>query len=189
MALVESFSKNFSTGSLKRAVQKNRLVETSQKIFGLLVASSQYGCLQAPYLSFFRRYFSMLFQMWLNEITPKQSCIYYTLGLTFVSCVFGQCVQSVIANFRQFCLWQDGLIIENMHDIPYTLEVGPEVCASMTAVCAAVRGLYPSWPLGVQILSAANQSALAVALASGVLMTVQAITNAISNQSVPWQDI
>ncbi|XP_067258152.1 uncharacterized protein F13E9.13, mitochondrial isoform X3 [Chanodichthys erythropterus] len=54
-----------------------------------------------------------------------------------------------------------------MHDIPYTLEVGPEVCASMTAVCAAVRGLYPSWPLGVQILSAANQSALAVALASG----------------------
>ncbi|XP_077085416.1 uncharacterized protein F13E9.13, mitochondrial [Siphateles boraxobius] len=62
----------------------------------------------------------------------------------------------------------DGLIIENMHDIPYTLEVGPEVCASMTAVCAAVRGLYPSWPLGVQILSAANQSALAVALASGL---------------------
>uniref|UniRef100_A0A673IXX8 Uncharacterized protein n=1 Tax=Sinocyclocheilus rhinocerous TaxID=307959 RepID=A0A673IXX8_9TELE len=62
----------------------------------------------------------------------------------------------------------DGLIIENMHDIPYTLEVGPEVCASMTAMCAAVRGLYPSWPLGVQILSAANQSALAVALASGL---------------------
>lgn len=90
----------------------------------------------------------------------------------------------MITNFRQFCLWQDGLIIENMHDIPYTLEVGPEVCASMTAVCAAVRGLYPSWPLGVQILSAANQSALAVALASGVRMTVQAITNAISNLSV-----
>ncbi len=71
-----------------------------------------------------------------------------------------------------------------MHDIPYTLEVGPEVCASMTAVCAAVRSLYPSLPLGVQILSAANQSALAVALASGVRMTVQAITNAISNQSI-----
>lgn len=62
----------------------------------------------------------------------------------------------------------DGVIIENMHDIPYTFEVGPEVCASMTAVCAAVRRLYPSWPLGVQILSAANQSALAVALASGL---------------------
>lgn len=62
----------------------------------------------------------------------------------------------------------DGVIIENMHDIPYTLEAGPEVCASMTAVCAAVRRLYPSWPLGVQILSAANKSALAVALASGL---------------------
>ncbi|KAJ7985879.1 hypothetical protein DPEC_G00345040 [Dallia pectoralis] len=62
----------------------------------------------------------------------------------------------------------DGLIIENMHDIPYTFSVGPEVCASMTAVCAAVRGICPSLPLGVQILSAANHSALAVALASGM---------------------
>ncbi|KAM3876878.1 uncharacterized protein F13E9.13, mitochondrial [Diretmus argenteus] len=62
----------------------------------------------------------------------------------------------------------DGLIIENMHDIPYSFSVGPEVCASMTAVCVAVRGLYPSLPLGVQILSAANQHALAVALASGL---------------------
>ncbi|XP_013982006.1 uncharacterized protein F13E9.13, mitochondrial isoform X1 [Salmo salar] len=62
----------------------------------------------------------------------------------------------------------DGLIIENMHDIPYTFSVGPEVCASMTVVCAAVRGICPSLPLGVQILSAANSSAVAVALASGM---------------------
>uniref|UniRef100_A0A8C6SY29 Zgc:162297 n=1 Tax=Neogobius melanostomus TaxID=47308 RepID=A0A8C6SY29_9GOBI len=62
----------------------------------------------------------------------------------------------------------DGLIIENMHDIPYTFGVGPEVCACMTAVCSAVRGLCPSLPLGVQILSSANQQALAVALASGL---------------------
>ncbi|XP_046897628.1 uncharacterized protein F13E9.13, mitochondrial isoform X1 [Hypomesus transpacificus] len=60
----------------------------------------------------------------------------------------------------------DGLIIENMHDIPYSFSVGPEVCASMTAVCDAVRASYPSLPLGIQILSAANQPALAVALAS-----------------------
>lgn len=60
-----------------------------------------------------------------------------------------------------------------MHDIPYTFEVGPEVCSSMTAVCSAVRRICPSWPLGVQILSAANHSALAVALASGVHMNVQ----------------
>ncbi|XP_010889715.1 uncharacterized protein F13E9.13, mitochondrial isoform X2 [Esox lucius] len=62
----------------------------------------------------------------------------------------------------------DGLIVENMHDIPYTFSVGPEVCASMTAVCTAVRGVCPSLPMGVQILSAANSSALAVALASGM---------------------
>lgn len=62
----------------------------------------------------------------------------------------------------------DGVIIENMHDIPYTFNVGPEVCACMTAVCTAVRGLCPSLPLGVQILSSANHHALAVALASGL---------------------
>ncbi|KAL1007121.1 hypothetical protein UPYG_G00082290 [Umbra pygmaea] len=62
----------------------------------------------------------------------------------------------------------DGLIIENMHDIPYTFSVGPEVCSSMTAVCTAVRGICPFLPLGVQILSAANRAALAVALASGM---------------------
>ncbi|KAG9352512.1 hypothetical protein JZ751_020926 [Albula glossodonta] len=63
---------------------------------------------------------------------------------------------------------EDGLIIENMHDLPYTLAPGPEVSACMTAVCAAVRHTCPSLPLGVQILSAANQQALAVALASGL---------------------
>ncbi|XP_072321328.1 uncharacterized protein F13E9.13, mitochondrial [Eucyclogobius newberryi] len=62
----------------------------------------------------------------------------------------------------------DGLIIENMHDVPYTFSVGPEVCACMTAVCSAVRGQCPALPLGVQILSSANHQALAVALASGL---------------------
>lgn len=64
-------------------------------------------------------------------------------------------------------LIQDGLIIENMHDVPYSFNVGPEVCACMTAVCSAVRHVCPTLPLGVQILSSANQQALAVALASG----------------------
>ncbi|XP_035538346.1 uncharacterized protein F13E9.13, mitochondrial [Morone saxatilis] len=62
----------------------------------------------------------------------------------------------------------DGVIIENMHDIPYSFSVGPEVCTCMTAVCTAVRSICPSLPLGVQILSSANQEALAVALASGL---------------------
>ncbi|XP_031702470.1 uncharacterized protein F13E9.13, mitochondrial [Anarrhichthys ocellatus] len=62
----------------------------------------------------------------------------------------------------------DGVIIENMHDIPYTFSVGPEVSACMASVCAAVRSVCPRLPLGVQILSSANQQALAVALASGL---------------------
>lgn len=63
--------------------------------------------------------------------------------------------------------FQDGLIVENMHDVPYSFTVGPEVCTCMTAVCSAVRNVCPNRPLGVQILSSANQQALAVALASG----------------------
>ncbi|XP_071973292.1 uncharacterized protein F13E9.13, mitochondrial-like [Engystomops pustulosus] len=62
----------------------------------------------------------------------------------------------------------DGLIVENMNDIPYTLNVGPEVTASMATVCAAVRQTCPQIPLGVQVLACANQQALAVALAAGL---------------------
>ncbi|XP_072278557.1 uncharacterized protein F13E9.13, mitochondrial-like isoform X2 [Pyxicephalus adspersus] len=65
-------------------------------------------------------------------------------------------------------LCQDGLIVENMHDIPYTLNIGPEVTASMAAVCAAVRQICPNLPIGVQILACANQQALAVAHAVGL---------------------
>lgn len=60
----------------------------------------------------------------------------------------------------------DGLLIENMHDVPYLREtVGPEIVAGMTAVGTAVRQSSPL-PLGVQILAAANRAALAVAQAS-----------------------
>ncbi|XP_064639898.1 uncharacterized protein F13E9.13, mitochondrial-like [Lineus longissimus] len=62
----------------------------------------------------------------------------------------------------------DGIILENMHDIPYmhTESVGPEIVATMTAVCSQVRRLCPEMPLGVQILAGANKQALAVALAA-----------------------
>ena len=61
----------------------------------------------------------------------------------------------------------DALIVENMHDLPYTQNVGPEITAGMTRICANIRSIFPkSKPVGVQILAAANQSALAVALAS-----------------------
>ncbi|KAM4614460.1 uncharacterized protein F13E9.13, mitochondrial-like [Discoglossus pictus] len=62
----------------------------------------------------------------------------------------------------------DGLIIENMHDIPYTLRPGPEITAAMATICAAVRQTCPRMPLGIQVLSCANQQALAVALAAGL---------------------
>ncbi|MBU0638210.1 MAG: BtpA/SgcQ family protein [Planctomycetes bacterium] len=59
----------------------------------------------------------------------------------------------------------DGLLIENMHDVPYLCgSVGPEIVAGMTAVGVAVRSAS-RLPLGVQILAAANREALAVALA------------------------
>lgn len=61
----------------------------------------------------------------------------------------------------------DGLLVENMHDLPYLRRsVGPEVVATMTAVCRAVREAT-TLPCGVQVLAGANEAALAVALASG----------------------
>jgi membrane complex biogenesis BtpA family protein len=61
----------------------------------------------------------------------------------------------------------DGLLIENMHDVPYLCgQVGPEIVAGMTAVGLAVRRAGPL-PLGVQILAAANDAALATAQTCG----------------------
>lgn len=64
----------------------------------------------------------------------------------------------------------DGVIIENMHDVPY-VHAGvhghhpPETVAVMTRVAAAVREAAPELPMGVQILSGGNREALAVAQA------------------------
>jgi len=62
----------------------------------------------------------------------------------------------------------DGVVIENMHDVPYLRgEVGPEIVAAMTAVAVEVKhecGL----PVGVQILAGANIEAMAVAHAAGL---------------------
>jgi membrane complex biogenesis BtpA family protein len=58
-----------------------------------------------------------------------------------------------------------GLLVENMHDRPYTkAPAGPEIVAAMTRVATDVRRSV-RLPLGVQILAAANREALAVALA------------------------
>lgn len=62
----------------------------------------------------------------------------------------------------------DGIIIENMHDVPYLKgEVGPEIVAAITVIGAEVkseRGL----PVGLQILAGANIEAMAVAHAAGL---------------------
>lgn len=62
----------------------------------------------------------------------------------------------------------DGIIVENMHDVPYLRGgVGPEVVAAMAVVGRAVKtecGL----PVGVQILAGANLAAVAVAHAAGL---------------------
>lgn len=62
----------------------------------------------------------------------------------------------------------DGVIIENMHDVPYMRgEVGPEIVAAMTAIGIEVKrecGL----PAGIQILAGANIEGMAVAHAAGL---------------------
>jgi membrane complex biogenesis BtpA family protein len=60
----------------------------------------------------------------------------------------------------------DGLMLENMHDTPYLRgHVGPEIVAAMAVIARAVRDAA-RLPCGVQVLAAANQEALAVALAA-----------------------
>src|SRR6185295_17295664 len=62
----------------------------------------------------------------------------------------------------------DGLIIENMHDVPYLKgAVGPEIVAAMTAIGLEVKSEC-ELPVGVQILAGANIEALAVAHAAGL---------------------
>lgn len=56
------------------------------------------------------------------------------------------------------------LAIENMHDIPYTKNIGPEVTALMTVVGKEIKKLGVH--CGIQILAAANKEALAVAKAA-----------------------
>src|SRR6266404_2787246 len=54
----------------------------------------------------------------------------------------------------------DGVMIENMHDVPYLRgEVGPEIVAAMTAIASEVKSEVKSespLPVGIQILAGAN---------------------------------
>ena len=62
----------------------------------------------------------------------------------------------------------DGVIIENMHDVPYLKgEVGPEIVAAMTAIGTEVKNEC-GLAVGIQILAGANIEAMAVAHAAGL---------------------
>ncbi|XP_055378741.1 uncharacterized protein F13E9.13, mitochondrial [Condylostylus longicornis] len=64
----------------------------------------------------------------------------------------------------------DGVLIENMHDIPYLQgdNVGYEIIASMTRISADVQRIVSPMPCGIQILASANNQAMAVAKASNL---------------------
>lgn len=63
----------------------------------------------------------------------------------------------------------DGVIIENMHDVPYLRgEVGPEIVAAMTAIGVEVKHECERLPVGIQILAGANIEAMAVAHVAGL---------------------
>jgi membrane complex biogenesis BtpA family protein len=62
----------------------------------------------------------------------------------------------------------DGIVIENMHDVPYLSgAVGPEIVAAMTLAGHAVKS-ESRLAVGIQILAGANLEAMAVAHAAGL---------------------
>jgi membrane complex biogenesis BtpA family protein len=62
----------------------------------------------------------------------------------------------------------DGVMIENMHDVPYLRgRVGAEIVAALAVIGRAVKE-EGSLPTGVQILAGANLEAMAVAHAAGL---------------------
>src|SRR5262245_36330022 len=62
----------------------------------------------------------------------------------------------------------DGVIVENMHDVPYLRgSVGPEIVAAMAVIGRRVKEEC-RLPTGIQILAGANTEAMAVAHAAGL---------------------
>lgn len=56
--------------------------------------------------------------------------------------------------FECRCIFQDGILIENMHDVPYIKQkdISPEVITMMTRICTEVRKVTPqNIACGVQV--------------------------------------
>ncbi|XP_076184124.1 uncharacterized protein F13E9.13, mitochondrial isoform X2 [Ptiloglossa arizonensis] len=63
----------------------------------------------------------------------------------------------------------DGILVENMHDIPYvrSRDLFPETISMMTRVCIEIKRILPeNIPCGIQILAGCNKEAIAVAKAT-----------------------
>ena len=109
-------------------------------------------------------------------MTSLFSCFKPVIGVIHVGALPGtprssQTVSELITSARNEAkLYResgaDGVIIENMHDVPYLRgEVGPEIVAGMTAIAAEVKRECVL-PVGVQLLAGANIEAMAVAHAA-----------------------
>lgn len=62
----------------------------------------------------------------------------------------------------------DGIMLENMHDIPYlNREVGHEISSLMAVIGREVKS-FSELPCGMQILAGANKAAIAAAYAAGM---------------------
>ena len=88
------------------------------------------------------------------------------IGFRGIACA----VERAVAEARLYAEYGvDGLLIENMHDVPAVPEraMGPEVSAFMTRVAAAVKRRVGWMPVGIRVRSQANKTALAVAYAAG----------------------
>ena len=61
----------------------------------------------------------------------------------------------------------DAILLENMHDRPYTLPPHPpEITSTLTRTALAIRAALPRLALGIQVLACGEREALAIALAS-----------------------
>ena len=64
----------------------------------------------------------------------------------------------------QIFQFQDSILIENMHDLPYlNRTVGPEITAAMTLASNVMKSMATNIPCGIQILAGCNKEAMAVA--------------------------
>lgn len=85
---------------------------------------------------------------------------------------YGGDMAAIIAKARQEALQYkdcgiDVLMIENMHDVPFDRNVGPEITAAMTVLGYEVKQVS-GLRCGIQILAAANLDALGAAVAAGL---------------------